>query len=67
MTPEFHRAEARRYRRAATRSPRTDAARLRALADDNERIADILEELRKINARVARAPVELCRHRWSVH
>ena len=56
MTPEFHRAEATRYRRAATRSPKTDAARLCALADDNEQIADILEELRKINARVPRRP-----------
>ena len=55
MTPEFHRAEATRYRRAATRSPKTDAARLCALADDNEQIADILDELRKINARVPRS------------
>ena len=38
---QFHRAKATRYR---------------ALADDNEQIADILEELRKINARVPRAP-----------
>jgi hypothetical protein len=56
MTPEFHRAEATRCRRAATRSPSTAAARLRTFADENEQIADILEELQKINARVPRAP-----------
>ena len=63
MTPEFHRAQAIQCRRIAAEWPGTDSAiRLLALADDNERVADILDELAKINARLPRTRPRLARH-----